>query len=84
MEPGAETEEKLFGAITWWQKLWNYIKSIFQTTIDNPFEDAATKILTGDISDLINVPTQNEEYYQLVDPLQALLNDQDKINLDKL
>lgn len=82
MEPGAETEEKLFGAITWWQKLWNYIKSIFQTTIDNPFEDAATKILTGDISDLINVPTQNEEYYQLVDPLQALLNDQDKINLD--
>ena len=82
MEPGAESESKLVAAITWWQKLWNFVKGIFQDVEENPFEEAATKILMGDTSDLDTAPLQDEEYYQLVDPLQGLMLDQSRINLD--
>jgi hypothetical protein len=82
MEPGAESESKLVGAITWWQKLWNFIKGIFQDVEDNPFEDAATKILMGDTTDLNNELLEDEDYYQLVDPVKGLVLDQSRINLD--
>jgi hypothetical protein len=82
MEPGAETEANLVGAITWWQKLWDFIKSIFQKSEENPFEDVASKILLSDTSDLTKEPIENEDYYQLTDPLELLMSDQDKIQLD--
>jgi hypothetical protein len=82
MEPGAESESKLVAAINWWQKLWEYVKSFFQDIEENPFEEAATKILMGDTSDLDSAPLQDEDYYQLVDPLQGLMLDQSRINLD--
>ena len=81
MDPGAETEKKLVSAINWWQKLWDYITSIFQTT-ENPFEEAAAMILLGETEQLSSENIQEDEYYQLVDPLQGVLNDQGKITLD--
>lgn len=81
MDPGAETESKLVSAINWWQKLWEYIKSILTTT-DNPFEEAAAMILLGETEELSTENIKDDEYYQLVDPLQGVLNDQDKITLD--
>jgi predicted kinase len=81
MDPGAESESKLVSAIDWWQKLWDYIKSIFTST-DNPFEEAAAKILLGETEELSTDNIMEDEYYQLVDPLQGLLNDQGKLTLD--
>jgi predicted kinase len=81
MDPGAETESKLVGAINWWQKLWDYITSILTST-DNPFEEAAAMILLGETEELSTENIKDDEYYQLVDPLQGVLNDQDKITLD--
>jgi hypothetical protein len=82
LDAGAETESNLIKAVTWWQKLWEFVKSIFAKSEVNPFEDAATKILLGETEDLTMENIQDDEYYQLVDPLQGLLNDQGKINLD--
>jgi len=82
MDPGNETDQKLETAIKWWQKLWEYVKSIVQAE-PNPFLDAATQIYLGNINNIdIQAPLQDEEYYSLVDPLQGLLNDQDNITFD--
>ncbi len=82
MEPGAETETNLVRAITWWQKVWDWVKSIFQQADENPFEDVASKILLADTSELTQQPVEDEVYYQLTDPLELLMSDQSKINLD--
>ena len=82
MDPGPETETRLVSAIKWWQKLWDFIKSVFIRADENPFEDAATKIMMGETEDLKAPLINDEEYYQLVDPLQGLMIDQNKITLD--
>jgi hypothetical protein len=82
MEPGAESENRLVGAINWWQKLWEWVKNIFQKADENPFEDVASKILLADTSELTQQPIEDEVYYQLTDPLELLMSDQDKIQLD--
>lgn len=80
--PGSESPARIEATMTWWNKVWNFIKSIFYKSEDNPFSDAATQILDADTSNLTDVTTQDGEYYQLVDPLQGLMEDQDKIKLD--
>lgn len=82
---GNETEARIEEAVTWWQKLWNFVKSIFFRSQINPFDEAATKILSENVSDLSDdniEKKEDEEYYSLTDSVFLLRDDQDRITLD--
>jgi hypothetical protein len=82
MQTGSETEQRLSFLMNWWNRLWNFVKSIFNKAEDNPFELAASSILNNDIGALDTELELDEEYYQLADPVQGLKLDQANINLD--
>lgn len=84
MDPGAETDANLEKAYTWWQKLWEFVTNIFNRSTDNPFEEAAIRILMGETEGLSdeNLTKFDDEYYQLTDPVQLLIQDQANITLD--
>ena len=79
---GSESEAKLKEAVSWFQKLWNFIKSAFDKVSTNPFEEAADLLTTDDIQNILSNSPIDEEYYQLTDPMEGLLQDQDKLTLD--
>jgi hypothetical protein len=82
MQPGNETQERISFLMNWWNRLWNFVKEIFNKSEDNPFETAAENILDGNTEMLDTDLELDEEYYQLVDPTQGLKLDQVNINLD--
>jgi hypothetical protein len=82
MQAGSETEQRLSFLMNWWNRLWNFVKSIFNKAEDNPFELAASSILNNDIDALDTELELDEEYYQLADPVQGLKIDQTNIDLD--
>lgn len=82
MQTGSETEQRLSFLMNWWNRLWNFVKSIFNKVEDNPFELAASSILNNDIGALDTELELDEEYYQLADPVQGLKIDQANIDLD--
>jgi hypothetical protein len=82
MQAGSETEQRLSFLMNWWNRLWNFVKSIFNKAEDNPFELAASSILNNDIDALDTELELDEEYYQLADPVQGLKIDQANIDLD--
>ena len=82
MQTGSETEQRLSFLMNWWNRLWNFVKSVFNKVEDNPFELAASSIMNNDIGALDTELELDEEYYQLADPVQGLKLDQDNINLD--
>ena len=77
-----ETDEKLGSLINWFNRLWEYVTSIFNQADENPFEDAAQQIIDGETAQLTDEGLIDEEYYHLVDPVQGLRLDQDNIDLD--
>ena len=77
-----ETDEKLGSLINWFNRLWEYVTSIFNQADENPFEDAAQQIIDGETAQLTDEGLIDEEYYQLADPLGGLRLDQDNIDLD--
>lgn len=81
-DAGTETEAKVKEFMTWWNKLWQMIQSIFDTREENPFAEAATAILKADISDLNLDTKSDEEYLQMDGDMTALMADQSKITLD--
>lgn len=82
MQAGAETQERINFLMNWWNKLWNFVKEIFNKSEDNPFETAAENILDGNTEFLNTDIELDEEYYQLVDPVQGIKLDQANIELD--
>lgn len=77
-----ENQERLGALVNWFNRLWEYISSIFNQADENPFEDAAQMIIDGDTAQLTDEGLVDEEYYQLADPLGGLKLDQDNIDLD--
>ena len=77
-----ETNANLKTFDSWWSKLWNLIKNIFNKSQTDPFKTAAEKILKADVSELseTNV-TETGEYYQL-SGVDKLKQHQKDINLD--
>ena len=65
-----ESVKRVEAAKSWWNKVWDYIKSIFNNgekvneQLDNPFAQAAAKILTSDVSDLDTQYRSQQEYLQ--------------------
>jgi len=65
-----ETVKRVDAVKSWWSKVWDYIKSIFNKgekineQLDNPFAISAKKILKSDISDLDIEYKSQEEYLQ--------------------
>ena len=84
MDPAAETDANLETLYNWWQKLWEFVTDIFNRSTDNPFEEAAVRILMGETEGLSeeNLTEKDDEYYQLTDPIQLVLQDQNTITLD--
>ena len=82
MQNGNETQERISFLMNWWNKLWNFVKEIFNKSEDNPFETAAENILDGNTEMLDTDLELDEEYYQLVDPVQGIKLDQANIDLD--
>jgi hypothetical protein len=82
MQQLEETDSKLASFVDWFNKLWEFITSIFNTAEENPFEDAAEQLLNADVSQLNTEGELDEEYYQLADPLGGLRADQNNITLD--
>lgn len=77
-----ETNANLKTFDSWWSKLWNLIKSIFNKSQTDPFKIAAEKILKADISDLSeDNMTETGEYYQL-SGIDKLKQHQKDITLD--
>lgn len=82
MQNGQESEERISFLMGWWNKLWDFITDIFNKSEDNPFETVAQAILDNDSRNLDTEIELDEEYYQLVDPVQGLKLDQANIELD--
>lgn len=82
---GNETPQKIQQALSWFQKVWQFIKGIFSAADTNPFEDAARQILDADTSNLSMENMENMddmEYYRAVDPVAGLMQDQVNLKLD--
>lgn len=77
-----ESDQKISSLLKWWNKLWEFVKEAFSKATSNPFEAAAEAILEGSTEGLDTDIELDEEYYQLADPAQGLLNDQVNIDLD--
>jgi hypothetical protein len=84
MDTGMETDKNLENVYDWWQKLWDFITDIFSRSVENPFEESAIRILMGNTEGLSeeNLTEYDDEYYQLTDPVQLLIQDQANITLD--
>lgn len=83
-EKNNENTDKIKAAESWWSKFWKWITNIFKQNTTNPFEVAAQKIMTADISDLNLNLTQDELFFQ-EEPtsfLNKVIADQSIITLD--
>lgn len=83
-EKNNENADKIKAAESWWSKFWKWITNIFKQNTTNPFEVAAQKIMTADISDLNLNLTQDELFFQ-EEPtsfLNKIIADQSIITLD--
>lgn len=81
-DTGLETTPNVNFLLNWWNKVWNFVKSFFVKADENPFETSAQQILEGNVKELSDDYTENEEYYQLADPFGGLISDQVNIKLD--
>lgn len=81
-DPVTETEAKLKEAMTWWNKVWEFVKSIFDSRESNPFAEAATDILRAETKNLNMDFQSDEEFLQMEGDFESLINDQAKIHLD--
>lgn len=81
-EAGAENQDRLNFLMNWFQKLWDFISKAFSKVQDNPFEEAAQRILNQDTAELDKNIMSNQIYYQLDDSVSKLDADQSKLKLD--
>jgi len=81
-DTGLETTPNVNFLLNWWNKVWNFVKSFFVKADENPFETSAQQILEGNVKELSDDYTENEEYYQLADSFGGLIADQENIKLD--
>ena len=82
LQQGEESDSTMSSLLNWWNKVWDYVKSFFINTEEDPFETSAEKILNADITGLNTEERFDEEYYQLVDPVAGVKEDQKNIKLD--
>lgn len=83
-EANAENANKIKAAKSWWSKFWEWITNVFKQNPTNPFEIAAQKITTADVSDLNLELTQDELFFQQEQntSLNKIIADQSIITLD--
>jgi hypothetical protein len=77
-----ELDAKMKDFTSWWDKVWNFIKSLFKKSQVDAFKVAAEKILKSDTSDLSQQNIQDQgEFYQL-EGVEKLEQHQTDIQLD--
>ena len=77
-----ESDAKMKDFTSWWNKVWNFIKTLFKKSQVDAFKVAAEKILKSDTSDLSQQNIQDQgEFYQL-EGVEKLEQHQTDIQLD--
>jgi hypothetical protein len=59
---------------TWWSKLWEHIKSIFNKTKSDPFTKSAYDILTKNVSELTTYKDNKSDVYNKQDVIETVLS----------
>jgi len=88
-ETGEEVSDKINTVKKWWNKVWDFIKKVFNVATTNPFQTAAESITTNDTSQLDTQKQLSDEEFLQANNVNSpeystnkLIADQDKIKLD--